>query len=41
MCQVYSVFDLTVGKVVCVTGGDLSCAGSILYVNSLWERVRV
>ena len=39
MCQVYSVFDLTVREVVDMTGGDFSSTGCIQYSNALWERL--
>ena len=39
MCQVYSVFDFSVGKIVGMTGGDFSPAGSIQYLMSMRKRL--
>ena len=41
MCQVYSVFDLTVREVMGMTGGDFSLAGCIQYSISMRGRWRV
>ena len=38
-CTLNSVFDLTAGKVVGMTRGDYSRAGSIRYSVSLQERL--
>ena len=40
MCQVYSVFDLTVREVAGMTGGDFSPAGCIQYSISMRGRLR-
>ena len=39
MCQVYSVFDLSVREVVGMTGGDFWCTRSIQYSISMLQRL--